>query len=200
MNKKPEMTYEEYYHNQVKVHGQLIKPSKYAEGERRAIDWFFEGVDTKYSILDVGCGTGNGLAKFKEMGFFKLTGVELNPDKAYICNMKGFETYSIDVNALSMAYPEKMFDIIWLSHSFEHMYDPVKTMKCFEFFKPVNIYMILPYPDTGDPKAHLASFEIGSRVNDRGESLIRWFESVGWHVYEMREDNFRENEIWMKIA
>ena len=73
------MDYDEYIRIQVEIHGAVEKPAKYGEGERKAIDWFFEFVDTDKRILDLGCGSGVGIEYLMLRGYKNVVGLDLNP-------------------------------------------------------------------------------------------------------------------------
>lgn len=75
-----------------------------------------------FTILDVGCDCGNDLRALRSIGFSNLTGVDLfssSPkDKAHIRFIEG------DIFKLN----DCKYDLILLSHSFEHMEAPQKVI------------------------------------------------------------------------
>lgn len=78
------------------------------------------------NILDLGCGGGQLLLTLYDDGFRKLVGVDLYaPDDAFV-NAPGLKMVKGTVNDLSE--PE-VFDLVMMHHSFEHMPDPVDTLK-----------------------------------------------------------------------
>ena len=191
---------EEWYKTQVEVHGMIKKPHHYRVGQRRAIDRFFTCRFPLFSsILDVGCGEGTGIQHLRSSGYLKVTGIEVNPLKAELARRRwsdvitgDFETYQFD----------RQFDILWMSHCFEHMRDPTKaTHKMLELLSPNGcVFMIMPYPDTGDRLAHCASETIGLRKRDAGSTVRRWFELRGFDIINLRFDDFREKEIWLRMT
>ena len=192
------MEYSQYVKYQTEGPGMIKKPLRYRTGERRAIDWFFQDIPKHHSILDIGCGTGVGIRHLRSMGYINLRGIELNFKKVEICKRRGLSVFMGD--AETIRFPTK-FDVIWSSHSFEHMLHPnlvmqnlLASVKPFAYF-----FFILPYVDTGPKEVHCASDEIGTRIDDKGASVINWFSVRGLKVIETKFDNFRENEIWLKM-
>ena len=187
------MNYDEYVHNQTVVHGQMEKPSLYHEAERLAIAELFAGIPKQARILDVGCGTGKGMAFLRSLGYSWVTGIELHPEKAKIANAFCGDAATFDFKTL--------YNVIYSSHSFEHMYDPEAALKNLKWAAALEamFIFILPYPDTGDPKAHLGGFKIGTRVDDKGETVVRWFEERGLEMMFKKFDDYREPEIWLKF-
>jgi len=185
------MDYDSYVHNQTVVHGQIEKPPQYHEAERKAIDHLFRDIPKKSRILDVGCGSGLGMKYLRELGYQSVEGIELHPEKARIAG-----AYFGDVATFSFRHT---YDLIYCSHAFEHMYDPHAALLNMKAIADGFIF-ILPYVDTGDPVAHLASFEIGTRVDDAGETVNNWFTSRGLILIEKAFSKLREPEIWLRYA
>jgi len=95
------------------------------------------------SILDVGCGTGKLLLDLQLLGFSNLVGVDpfLKEDIHY---PNGVRVLSKDIRQLN-----QQFDFVMLHHSFEHMPDPLETLrKAYELVKPGH-YLLLRIPLAG---------------------------------------------------
>ena len=193
------MSYDDYVRIQTKVHGQIKKPHKYRVGERKAIDHFFFNVPKDNHILDVGCGVGTGIKHLQDRGYKNVMGIDLNIDKT------AFGTRGGDVNIVAADIAkwkiDKKFDVFWVSHSFEHVFEPEKAIG--NMIRMSNrwarFFFIMPYPDTGDASAHCASEELGLYIKDDGASVVKWFENCGLTLIEKRFDNFREQEIWLRF-
>jgi len=193
------MNYEDYVEKQVKDQ-KVKKPLKYRVGQRRAIDWFFKehlpeiSYGQPISVLDVGCGDGTGVRYLSKLGF-DAHGIDLHPKKVELSVRAGYDVVCGDV----MTYCSLgRFDIIWSSHSFEHMLEPHKALKRFKDLAKV-AFFVLPYPDKGDNEiVHCASSEIGLRIDDGGETLKSWFRSHGASIIHSKLDSYREPEIWLQ--
>jgi SAM-dependent methyltransferase len=62
--------------------------------ERRRLVQLLGSVDRNTSVLDVGCGYGRNLDLLQQLGFTRLTGVELNPHLAAEVRARGFRCLS----------------------------------------------------------------------------------------------------------
>ena len=192
------MNYDEYV--KLQTSSPIKKPKKYRDGQRKAIEWFFKDVPKDRIILDVGCGLGVGMLKLKDMGFKYLVGVEINEKKVERCKRKGLDVLNCDIEDFQIYY--HWFSIVWLSHSFEHVFRPKRVL---EKLKPKTVhrnaqfFFVLPYPDLDPAPAHTASEEIGLNIDDEGVTLVKWFEDQGLELIEKKFDNFREKEIWLKF-
>ena len=74
-------------------------------------------------ILDVGCGNGSWLCSLAANGFINLFGCD-----PYIENNLAYPN-GVRINKCSIHDMEGEYDVIHLSHSFEHMHDPLEVFK-----------------------------------------------------------------------
>jgi len=74
-------------------------------------------------ILDVGCGRGRLLRSLHHFGFGDLTGVDPFIDSDLLL------PEGIMIHRASLAEMDPHFDLIMLHHSFEHLPDPIGSMK-----------------------------------------------------------------------
>lgn len=97
-------------------------------GERQPFfDWAHRvGVGLESRILDVGCGSGELLALMHEAGFSDLTGVDpfVPSDVDYA---PGLHIRKGDLSAVSGE-----FDFVMLNHSFEHMPNPLDSLRALK--------------------------------------------------------------------
>lgn len=106
---------------------------------------FFLIENTHNKILDFGCGIGKHASKFKSLGY-EVLGVEFD-DKSI-----SKASQLIDVIHVDDLYKLKNreFDLIYLSHVIEHVYDPIGLIK---FLKTIlsnegKIVMVTPNADS----------------------------------------------------
>jgi SAM-dependent methyltransferase len=101
------------------------------------------GLQFDSSILDVGCGKGKLLLDLNLLGFSNLLGIDpfLKDDVVY---QNGVKILSKGVEEL-----DRQFDLVMLHHSFEHMPEPLATLrKAYELVKPGH-YLLLRIPLAG---------------------------------------------------
>jgi SAM-dependent methyltransferase len=101
------------------------------------------GLHSTSSILDVGCGKGKLLLDLSVLGFSNLLGIDpfLKEDVIY---KNGVKVLSKPLDQLNGE-----FDLVMLHHSFEHMPDPLATLrKAYELVKPGH-YVLVRIPLAG---------------------------------------------------
>ena len=81
------------------------------------------GVDCDAAILDVGSGGGIRLLEFQTLGFSNVMGIDPYIDEDVIVSDTS------RVRRCSLDECEGQFDLVMLHHSFEHMTDPLDTMR-----------------------------------------------------------------------
>ncbi|MEK7993894.1 MAG: class I SAM-dependent methyltransferase [Planctomycetota bacterium] len=109
-----------------------LNPSVYLanqEKERAIIRWIrkceMEPLATK-TLLDVGCGDGNDLLKFIQLGFRpeNLVGVDLLEDRIALCRSRLPEaTRTVCGDAAGLPLGSGQFDIVYLSRVFTSILD-----------------------------------------------------------------------------
>lgn len=106
--------------------------------------WFNKtGTGFNAKILDVGCGAGNLLINLRKEGFTNLTGADsfIKKDIFYENGIKIFKKELSEI--------KEQFDLIMLIHSFEHMPEPLNTLKeLYRLLKPES-YILLRMPVAG---------------------------------------------------
>ena len=87
------------------------------------------------AMLDVGCGTGDRLARMRGLGW-TVEGLETNPDAATIAREK--HRLIVHDGALEKArLPSEGYDLITLAHVIEHVNDPAAMLKeCRRLLRP----------------------------------------------------------------
>ena len=91
-------------------------------------------LETKGTLLDVGCGDGDLVRAMQDYGW-RSVGVDLDPAAVQFACRRG-----LDVRLGSLvdqAYPTCSFDAIILNHVIEHIPDPILMLKeCHRILKP----------------------------------------------------------------
>jgi len=102
-------------------------------------------------FLDVGCGTGRDLAYQRDFGL-RVAGVEWNASAAEAARAQ----YGIDVRAGSLEqanFPDRAFDVIHMSHVFEHVPNPAATLDEAHRLLDANGLIILKVPNMDSASA-----------------------------------------------
>ena len=81
-------------------------------------------INKKSKILDVGCGKGSIIYYLNDVGYKKTIGIDTFLDENKIRYLNGATIYKKKLEDLN-----EKFDLIFLSHSFEHMEKPLEVLK-----------------------------------------------------------------------
>jgi len=171
-------------------------------GQERYVESNFLNIPRNSSIVDVGCGDGVALQVFKKLGFTTVMGVDMNREKIKVAKETGYEVLEADMQNLNM-FKAGQFDIVYCSHTLEHAYYPSKVLKEFNRILKSNgeLYVVLPYPDTNylDEEGHVAKYELGLNVDDKGEALTSFFQKNAFKLVSIHFDTHREPEVWLRF-
>lgn len=102
------------------------------------------GLDRSASICDIGCGNGELLLDLKTQGFRHLAGAD-----AFIEGSMKREGVPIE-----KATPDQItgrYDLVMLNHSFEHMPDPIGTLRTVSKLRTPGGWLMIRVPVAGSP-------------------------------------------------
>lgn len=137
--------YEEGYYDQTDPKGVLGRFLSYISNLSTKVkqNYIYHNSDnknSKISILDIGCGSGNFLSQLDSKRFDKL-GQEINPEGCEQCRKKGLKIFCKDLSKIN--FENKKFDVITLWQVLEHVEKPRELMKTIRgIIKPQGILMI----------------------------------------------------------
>lgn len=80
-------------------------------------------------MLDVGCGQGYGMLKFKELGCINIQGITLSPEDVAASRTRGFTCTQQDMSFTD--FEDASFDFLFVRHALEHSPYPLLTLKEF---------------------------------------------------------------------
>ncbi len=104
-------------------------------------------------ILDVGCGPGKLLRVLREQGW-DVYGVDFSPLAVEYARSK--HNLNVTLGELATAgYKDNFFDVVMFSHSLEHIYEPVETLReVHRILRPGGLLMIC-IPNAGSLEARV---------------------------------------------
>jgi SAM-dependent methyltransferase len=182
--------------------------TEWTNGQNICIESKFSTIDRNSRILDICCGDGRGLKKFKEMGFKNVTGVEISDEKIFFAKEFNFNIIKKDICSGPFDFNGK-FDIIYSSHTIEHVLNPEYTIRnIMDSLSDDGIFfLILPYPDIGaaDPnddhrfKIHCGVIPLGLHITDNGKTVCNIIMNMGYNILSCAFKNYREPEIHLTI-
>lgn len=103
-------------------------------------------LDKSKKILDIGCGQGYGMLKFKELGCIDVSGITLSNQDAEAARNRGFLVIEEDMSFQSAV--NDTYDAIFARHSLEHSPYPLLTLlEFYRITKPGGVaYIEMPSP------------------------------------------------------
>ena len=108
-------------------------------------------LSSQQSILDVGCGRGYGMVKFKELGCTNIQGITLSEEDVKASQDRGFVCTQQDMSFTD--FSKESFDFLFVRHALEHSPYPLLTLK--EFYRIIRTgggaYIEMPSPKCERP-------------------------------------------------
>lgn len=115
----------------------------YTKYPKKLAKYLFDSFDMKdkNSILEIGCGRGEMLSNFKELGL-EVKGIDLSPEAPSF--QKDIEIKVGNVEENILPYPDNSFDIVYSKSVLEHLNYPERYMKeAYRTLKPNGIIITL---------------------------------------------------------
>jgi ubiquinone/menaquinone biosynthesis C-methylase UbiE len=81
--------------------------------------------DGRVKIIDVGCGSGDTIRKFRRFGFTDIIGIDHSTSSMRLCQMKGLKinTDIFEIDAFKTGFAAGAFDIVFSEGILEHFAD-----------------------------------------------------------------------------
>jgi 2-polyprenyl-3-methyl-5-hydroxy-6-metoxy-1,4-benzoquinol methylase len=80
-------------------------------------------------LLELGCGTGDTLERYRDLGWQNLHGVELSESAARIARRAGFNVKTTTIESALETYPDQTFDAIVAVMVLEHLVNPFAVVR-----------------------------------------------------------------------
>jgi homoserine O-acetyltransferase/O-succinyltransferase len=91
-------------------------------------DTILDLIPAAASVLDLGCGTGELLARLRDRGHPRLMGVEWSERDIVACVRRGLDVVQADLNKGLAAFADGQFDIVVLSQTLQAVLDPARVL------------------------------------------------------------------------
>jgi ubiquinone/menaquinone biosynthesis C-methylase UbiE len=96
-------------------------------------------------ILDIGCGDGSFIIKFKK--HCETFGVDISRGAIKIAKEAGINAYELDVSSERLPFQDEYFDIIYMGDVIEHLTNPDFAIKEVARVLKVNSFLVLSTPN-----------------------------------------------------
>ena len=96
------------------------------ESVRKARSWYLRFIPECGNLLDLGCGRGEFLGNFQELGL-DVCGVDISPEASAFA--KGFTVEVCDVENEPLPFDDNTFDVLYSKSFVEHLHNPGRYLE-----------------------------------------------------------------------
>jgi SAM-dependent methyltransferase len=160
--------------------------------ERRSVRRLQRYLAAPQRVLDVGCATGDLLLAIRNAGNPNVVGVEVGATAANVAQQRGLDVRKAELE--DVAFADESFDTVILSHTLEHVPNPLVTLhEVQRILRPGGALILwLPNEESTearvlgrrwigyDPPRHLTTFGVSTL------STALW--NAGLQVHEIRHE------------
>jgi len=150
-----------------------------------------------FSVIDIGTGSGNGLAIFRKLGYKNSIGIDPSPHSIALSEKRGFKKNK-DVFLSDSFKWRKKHDFVWSDGILEH-YDYIDMKNIAKSFVTMSkrfIGFVQPNPNSLVIKLMNKSGWEWERPYKK-EDYIRLFESLGCQLIHFSYIHFREEYFFI---
>lgn len=99
-----------------------------------------KNINKEMNVLDYGCGAGQFVKELTDIGFANARGYDLFLPKNVSVNGELYLSNDLGL------FKNKSWDVVTLNHVFEHVYNPVQTLKEIQQVMPAGGRLLLRFP------------------------------------------------------
>ncbi|MCU0918418.1 MAG: homoserine O-acetyltransferase [Planctomycetes bacterium] len=159
--------------------------SRFEQAHRARVDYELIGslIEPGSTVLDVGCGDGELLAKLTADRRIQGKGIELDQDLVLGCVGRGIAIIQRDVERGLASYGDKSFDYVILSQTVQTIKDPERV---FRELLRVGRKVIVSFPNFAHWRCRLQLLLTGKAPVTR-QLPFRWYNSPNIHCLSLRD-------------
>ncbi|MCD8139496.1 MAG: methionine biosynthesis protein MetW [Planctomycetaceae bacterium] len=162
-------------------------------------DWQYELiadlVPEGASVLDLGCGEGNLLARLTREKGARVQGVELDANNVEVCVEKGVPVIQADLDLGLSVFPDESFEYVILEETLQTLRRPDIIIA---EMRRVGGRGIVTFPNFGFWKVRL-DLAVRGRMPVTGWLPHRWYQTPNIHLFTIRDFLDYADEIGMNI-
>ena len=150
-------------------------------------DWQYEIIADRIpagaSILDLGCGEGNLLARLAKEKGARVQGVELDAYNIEVCVEKGVPVIQADLDLGLSVFPDSSFEYVILEETLQTLRHPDEIIA---EMRRVGKRGIVSFPNFGFWRVRL-DLAVRGRMPVTGWLPYRWYRTPNIHLFTIRD-------------
>ena len=147
-------------------------PTSIFHGTRLDYDRILELIPAGASVLDVGCGGGELLARLRERGHTRLLGLEIDEDSVLAGVRRGLDVVQCDLEQGLAPLRDGQFDVVVLSQTLQSI---VHTERIVDETLRVGGQVIVSFPNFAYHKLRRMLAEQGRSPKSEGPFSFEWY-------------------------
>ncbi|MDR1745470.1 MAG: methionine biosynthesis protein MetW [Planctomycetota bacterium] len=147
------------------------------------------------SILDLGCGEGNLLARLAREKGARVQGVELDADNIEVCVGKGVPVIQADLDLGLSVFPDSSFEYVILEETLQTLRRPAGIIS---EMRRVGGRGIVTFPNFGYWRVRM-DLAVRGRMPMTGWLPYRWYQTPNIHLFTIRDFMDYAEEIGMAL-
>ena len=147
------------------------------------------------SILDLGCGEGNLLARMAREKNARVQGVEIDSENVTVCVGKGVPVIQADLDLGLSVFPDHSFDYVILEETLQTLRRPDRIIA---EMRRVGRRGIVTFPNFGYWRVRL-DLAVRGRMPVTGWLPYRWYQTPNIHLFTIRDFMDYAEENGMKL-
>ncbi len=159
--------------------------SRFEQAQRTRVDYeLIESlIEPNATVLDVGCGDGELLARLRKDKQIKARGIEVQQDLILTCVCRGVSIMHHDIDEGLKAFADKSFDYVILSQTLQAVPNPRKV---FTELLRVGRRVIVSFPNFAFWRSRL-QIAIQGRAPVTKQLPFGWYNSPNIHFLSLRD-------------
>lgn len=146
------------------------------------------------NIIDLGCGQGYAMTKFKELGYENVQGVTISKEEWDHCKAQDLNVHLMDYNYSKMM--DNYFHLVWMRQSFQFSHMPFYTLLEMNRIMKVGGWAYIEVPHSANQHKYYATLHPD---NYRLFMIRSGFEVVQYDSYELSSGDNKENHVFYAL-
>jgi homoserine O-acetyltransferase len=159
-------------------------PASIFHPQRLDYDLIAELIPPSASVLDLGCGRGELLARLRKRGKARLAGIELDEQSVLACVRRGLDVTQADLNEGLAAFQDSQFDFVVLSHTLQAVRNVEQVVS--DMLR-VGVRCIVTFPNFGYYKLTRMLLRESRAPESPGLLRYKWYNSPNIRYFTIRD-------------